>query len=42
VPQHITQREIIAKYGFANEQDPASYVSCLKEYSIKYLLDIYV
>jgi putative transposase len=40
VPQHIIQRGNNRQACFASEQDFASYVSWLKEYSKKYLVDI--
>jgi putative transposase len=41
VPQHIIQRGNNRQVCFASEQDFASYVSWLKEYSKKYLVDIH-
>jgi putative transposase len=40
VPQHIIQRGSNRQACFASEQDFASYVNWLKEYSKKYLVDI--
>ncbi|MFT4993222.1 MAG: putative transposase [Paraglaciecola sp.] len=41
VPQHVIQRGNNRQICFTNEQDFASYVSWLKEYSKKYLVDIH-
>jgi putative transposase len=41
IPQHIIQRGNNRQICFAREQDFASYVSWLKEYSKKYLVDIH-